>query len=260
MNDILEDISGVVGHIYKITNTKNNKHYVGQAMSHRKNLGKYKPFGYEGRFRDHISEANSNTKLGSRYLNNAFRLYGNDVFNVVLLKICPLEEIDKWEQHYIMELNTLYPNGYNLTSGGRGGRYLAVGRKDIDTPVLNDAGPRGGCQYRTETTRELISKGIQTALKTESARKCLMKRSQQQHNKQKIERFRGSSIDMSNLEQYISTKHIDGHLAAIVKVDGKKASFVGKYETIESLQERAREFLKEINTAGATSSNCSGSP
>ena len=66
MNDILKDISGVVGHIYKITNTKDNKHYVGQAMSHRKNLGKYKPFGYEGRFRDHISEANSNTKLGSR--------------------------------------------------------------------------------------------------------------------------------------------------------------------------------------------------
>ena len=87
-----------------------------------------------------------------------------------------------------------------------------------------------------------------------------MKRSQQQHNKQKIERFRGSTIDMSNLEQYISTKHIDGHLAAIVKVDGKKASFVGKYETIEGLQERAREFLKEINSAGATSSNCSGSP
>ena len=259
MNDILKDISGVVGHIYKITNTKDNKHYVGQAMSHRKNLGKYKPFGYEGRFRDHISEAKNNTKLGCRYLNNAIRLYGSDVFSVVLLKICPLEEIDKWEQHYIAELNTLYPTGYNLTSGGHSARFVA-GRNEIHMPDREPFGVRGGCQYRTETTRGLISKGIQTALKTESARKCLMKRSQQQHNKQKIERFRGSNIDMSNLEQYISTKHIDGHLAAIVKVDGKKASFVGRYETIESLQERAKEFLKEINSADATSSNCSGSP
>lgn len=75
-----------------------------------------------------------------------------------------------------------------------------------------------------------------------------MKRTQIQHNKQKIERFRGLTIDMTNLEQYISTKHIAGHLAAIVKVDDKKASFVGKYETIETLKERARTFLKEINS------------
>ena len=258
MTDILEDISGVIGHIYKITNTKNNKNYVGQAVGHRKNKGKYKPFGYEGRFRDHISEANCNTKLGCRYLNNAIRLYGKDVFTVILLKTCPLEEMDKWEQHYIAELNTLYPNGYNLTKGGK--TILKTVTNDVSTPILTPVGPRGGCKHRTTATRELISKGIKAALKSDSVRKIRMKKTQTQHIKQKIERFRGSIIDISNLEQYISTKHIDGHLAAIVKVDGKKASFVGKYETIESLKERARMFLREINTAFATSSNCSGSP
>ena len=259
MTDTLIDISSIVGYIYKITNTKNNKNYVGQAVSHRKNKGKYKPFGYEGRFRDHISEARCNTKLGCRYLNSAIRLYGNDAFTVVLLKTCPVEEMDKWEQHYIAELNTLYPNGYNLTYGGRSARYVPE-RKNIDMPTLSIAGTRGGCKHRTTATRELISKGIKEALKSDSVRKIRMKKTQTQHIKQKIERFRGSIIDISNLEQYISTKHIDGHLAAIVKVDGKKASFVGKYETIESLKERARMFLREINTAFATSSNCSGSP
>jgi len=260
MDGILEDISGVIGHIYKITNTLNNKYYVGQAMSHRKNKGKYKPFGYQGRFQDHISEAKCNTKLGSRYLNNAIRLYGKDVFAVVMLKTCPLEEMDHWEQHYIAELNTLYPNGYNLTSGGRAGRYLATGRKAIDTATTNLPGARGGCVCRTEATRELISKGIQKALKTEDARESLMKRAQIQHSKQKLERFRGVSIDTKNLDQYISSKHIDGHLAATVNVNGKKARFVGKYETLETLQERAREFLREISEAFATPSNCSGSP
>jgi len=247
MDVILENITGVVGHIYKITNTKNNKHYVGQAVSHRKNKGKYKPFGYEGRFRDHISEAKCTTKQGCRYLNNAFRLYGKDVFSVILLKTCPREEMDKWEQHYIAELNTLYPNGYNLTKGGKGFRYEAV-TNDVTTPTLTLAGPRGGCKNRTKATRELISKGIKSTLSKDSVRKSIMKRTQQQHTKQKTERFRGSTIDVTNLEQYISTKHIDGHLAAIVKVDGKKASFVGKYETIETLKERARTFLKEINS------------
>ena len=168
--------------------------------------------------------------------------------------------MDHWEQHYITEVNTLYPNGYNLTSGGRAGRYLATGRKTIDTTATNLPGARGGCVCRTEATRELISKGIQNALNTEDARESLMKRAQAQHSKQKLERFRDSSIDTKNLDQYISSKHINGHLAAIVNVNGKKASFVGKYETLDNLQERAREFLREISKTFATPSNCSGSP
>jgi hypothetical protein len=259
MNEILEDISGVVGCIYKITNTQNNKYYIGQAMSHRKNRGKYRPFGHEGRFRDHISEALCNTKKKQcRYLNNAIRLYGKDVFSVMLLKICPLEDIDRWEQHYIEEINTYYPNGYNLTKGGK--TILKAVTNDVITPSLNPVGSRGGCVCRTEVTRELISKGIKKALESDSARETLMKRSQHQHNKQKIERFRGLSIDTENLGQYLSSKHIDGHLAVIVKVGDKKASFVGKYETLETLEERAKEFLREINKTFATSSNCSGSP
>ena len=40
----------------------NNKIYVGQAVTHRLNKNKYRYFGYEGRFKDHISEAINNTK------------------------------------------------------------------------------------------------------------------------------------------------------------------------------------------------------
>ena len=258
MDEILEDISGVKGHIYKIINTATNKSYVGQAVSHRKNKGKYIPFGYQGRLKDHISEAMCNTKPGCRYLNNAIRLYGKDVFSVVLLKVCPIEEMDILEQHYIAEHNTYYPNGYNLTKGGKTG--FTADTKDVETTAVNPSGQRGGCVCRTEATRELISKGIQKALKTEDARESLMKRAQIQHSKQKLERFRGVLIDTKNLDQYISSKHIDGHLAAIVNVGGTKARFVGKYETLETLQGRAREFLREISEAFATPSNCSGSP
>ena len=50
----------VVGEIYKITNLITRKCYVGQTRSHRLNKNKYRPFGYMGRLKDHINEANTN--------------------------------------------------------------------------------------------------------------------------------------------------------------------------------------------------------
>lgn len=259
MNEILEDISGVIGHIYKILNTTTKMAYVGQAQSHRKNRGKYKLFGYEGRFRDHISEAICNTKKKQcRYLNNAIRSYGKEAFTVELLKTCSLGELDTWEQFYIKQQNTYYPNGYNLTEGGK--TMIKALTYTVDTLETNPPGKRGGCVCRTETTRELISKGIKGALQPADVRKDLMKRSQTQHSIQKLQRFRGISIDTKDLDKYLSTKRISGHPAIIVKVGDTEASFVGKYESLETLKERAKEFLKEVNNTFATSSNCSGSP
>jgi hypothetical protein len=143
MDGILEDISGVNGHIYKILNIATKKAYVGQAQSHRKNRGKYKPFGYEGRFRDHISEAICNTKKKQcRYLNNAIRSYGKDAFGVELLKTCPLGELDMWEQFYIEEQNTYYPNGYNLTKGGK--TMIKAMTNTVDALETSPPGKRGG--------------------------------------------------------------------------------------------------------------------
>ena len=74
MNEILNDSSNVLGHIYVITNLITKKQYVGQTVSHRKNRNKYRPFGFEGRFKDHISEALCNTKKKQcNYLNNSIR-------------------------------------------------------------------------------------------------------------------------------------------------------------------------------------------
>ena len=67
MNNILtiDEKDKIIGHIYKITNIIEQKHYIGQTRSHRLNKGKYRPFGYYGRFKDHISEAINNTKKKS---------------------------------------------------------------------------------------------------------------------------------------------------------------------------------------------------
>lgn len=122
MNDdkILElhEKDKIIGIIYKMTNTITNKNYVGQTRSHIKNRNKYRPFGYSKRFKDHISEAINNTKNNqSLYLNNSIRKYGKDVFTVELIEKCSVDDLDDREIYYILNMNTMSPNGYNLIEG-----------------------------------------------------------------------------------------------------------------------------------------------
>jgi len=242
----------VSGEIYIMINTKNNMKYVGQTVSHRKNRGVYKEFGSLGRFKDHISEAICNTKKKQcRYLNNAIRRDGADVFRYELLQSCSLDELDTMEQRFIEIHNTLYPNGYNLTRGGKVWRGL-VGA-DVDTLVTNKPRSRGGCEFRSEETRLRISEKLKASDKVRGEGR--MQQSQSQHMKTKIDKFREVAIDLLKIDTYIHERKD----CVVIRVDGKRiTSFVGKYESRAVLRERAVEFLKQV--VSAMPSNCSGTP
>ena len=122
----LEDSDKIKGEIYKITNTKEQKFYIGQTRTHRKNKNKYRLFGYIGRFKDHISEAINNTKKKQcTYLNNSIRI-DKEYFIVELLETCKINILDEREIYYIEKYNSIYPNGYNLTSGGKTTKYIKI--------------------------------------------------------------------------------------------------------------------------------------
>jgi group I intron endonuclease len=123
--------------IYKITNLSTGKIYVGQAVSHILNHKKYRPYGHEGRFRCHISEAFSTKKNQSHYLNNAIRKYGVEDFIVELIECCEVEKSDEREIHYIQELNCLFPNGYNLKNGGSVFTHSDESKKRLSIGVSN---------------------------------------------------------------------------------------------------------------------------
>ena len=115
---ILDDPTKRYCEIYKILNHTTGKIYVGQSVSHILNHKRYRPYGHEGRFRCHISEAFSTKKNQSHYLNNAIRKYGVEDFVVELIEYCEISNADERETYYIKELNSLFPNGYNLKNGG----------------------------------------------------------------------------------------------------------------------------------------------
>lgn len=126
----------VKGQIYLITNTVNDKKYVGQTRTHTLNHGKYRDFGYIKRFDAHISEAIRNVKRNQcTYLNTAIRKHGKDAFTVELLVGgCEPEELDALEAKYIDECESLHTSGkgYNLTKGGQfTARTTEASRKKI---------------------------------------------------------------------------------------------------------------------------------
>ena len=85
-----------MGYIYKITNTVNNKSYVGYTTNP------------QARWSDH------KYGRGNKVVHQAIKKYGLEKF---IFKVIAEDTVDN-EQQYINEHNTMYPNGYNLTEGG----------------------------------------------------------------------------------------------------------------------------------------------
>jgi group I intron endonuclease len=134
-NEILDDPEQRYCEIYKITNLTTGKIYVGQAVSHILNHKRYRPYGRDGRFKCHISEAFSTKKNQSHYLNNAIRKYGVAEFIVDLLEYCEIAEANEKEIHYINHYNSLYPSGYNLKNGGSVFTHSVESKKRVSNGV-----------------------------------------------------------------------------------------------------------------------------
>jgi hypothetical protein len=134
---ILENDKARYCEIYKITNQINQKIYIGQAVSHILNHKKYRPYGMEGRFRCHISEAFSSKKNQCHYLNNAIRKYGPENFTLHLLCNCKMEDADHIEKEEISKNNSLFPYGYNLNTGGKASSHTDESKKRVSKGVMN---------------------------------------------------------------------------------------------------------------------------
>ena len=99
------------GTIYCIENLETGKKYIGQTTRQ-----------LHERWREHCG--NSGTSVSPK-LKNSIKKYGKDCFCVEHLweGECSQAELDAKEIEFIETLETLHPNGYNLTKGGSGGRH-----------------------------------------------------------------------------------------------------------------------------------------
>lgn len=97
--------------IYKITNLKNGKVYVGQSID------------IKDRWSQHKNKAfNSNERGYNSAIHAAFRKYGIENFSFEIIEECVAEQLDEKEQFWIKKFNSLAPNGYNILPGGQKNR------------------------------------------------------------------------------------------------------------------------------------------
>jgi len=236
----------VVGQIYKMTNTTNGKVYIGQTRSHRLNHNKYRPFGYLGRFKDHIHEAFSSKKKQSKCLNSAIRKYSQDSFTCELIHTCDVDDLNEQEEQSIIEYNSKYPNGYNLTNGGKAftdvkGNFCW--REELPMPPKFSKP-----QPKSDYTKQLISERLKSALDNEECREKRMKLTQTQHLTKKYDLFKDVVIVDDDIDSYIRVIKNNTNNTEYIRIviDKKRTNFVGKHEPIDKIKERAKKFILDL--------------
>ncbi|MGM7635535.1 helix-turn-helix domain-containing protein [Bacillus sp. Hm123] len=96
----------MTGSIYLIRNFITGKCYIGQTIQNP-----------EDRFKQHLKLLKTNE---NQLISKAIRKYGEKSFEFTILESnIPEEKLNEKEIDYIQKLDTLYPNGYNLSEGGQ---------------------------------------------------------------------------------------------------------------------------------------------
>ena len=142
--------------IYKITNKKNGKIYIGQSWD------------VESRFYHHKRNAKKGKK---HHLYEAMRKYKIKNFDFEQIFICfpdviTQEELDQIEQYYIDAYDSMNPEkGYNKREGGRGGKHSEESKRKLSE--VNKG------KKLSEETRRKISEAHKGKKLSEETRKKL---------------------------------------------------------------------------------------
>lgn len=122
-------------YIYKITNKINGKIYIGQHKVPKEGEG----------FRRYMGKGIA--------IKEAINKYGKENFDKEIIEYIEDDEkhslVSEREIYWISKLNSLYPNGYNISKGGEGGCSKETARKIVETKKL-----RGTNRHSEETRRK----------------------------------------------------------------------------------------------------------
>lgn len=138
-----------IGRIYVIRNKINNKEYIGQTVQ-----------TLNARFSEHKHEAlvrNRGTAIC-----NSIRKHGIENFYIELIEDnISYKDLDDKEIYYIKEYNSVTPNGYNISHGGKGYRTEEERQRMSDRVKGNKNPMYGACGelnpfYKQKHTEETI--------------------------------------------------------------------------------------------------------
>lgn len=131
--------------IYLRTNTVNGMQYVGQTNDMNR--------------RERDWNCLKKQKYANYLLSKDREKYGLDKWESKVLKECDDSEGDYWERYYIKELNTKFPNGYNMGDGGKGafGVVHTEEQKNRQSQLMKGKTPWNKGKCHTEEAKKKMS-------------------------------------------------------------------------------------------------------
>lgn len=120
LNDIPED--EIIGSIYMIYNINNGMRYIGQTKDFKRRVAEYI------RYSNPNKEYNEHTRMSSMY--RIIQTEGIENFKIRRYYDCrTFEELAEKEHEFIIALNTVHPNGYNLNLNLEYHHYIKTNKK-----------------------------------------------------------------------------------------------------------------------------------
>jgi group I intron endonuclease len=139
--------------VYKITNTKNGKPYIGKTE-----------YSLEHRWHRHLSSARNGSKFR---FHSAIRKYGEDCWDLSVIETYQTEDenlINEKESHFINLFESDTKKGYNATSGGTGGWMLPRCSQEVQEEWRNNISVRttgsNNPNHSGYTDEQLIEVGV----------------------------------------------------------------------------------------------------
>lgn len=242
-----------MGYIYKITNSINGKIYVGVTVGPinvRWNRHKFNALHY------HDLDNHS----WNMPLYRSMRKYGVDKFIVELLEEVDNSEINEKERYWIRELNTISPNGYNVTIGGNvllgkenpvyGHKHSEEFKKRLSKMRVGERNPFYGKKHSEETKKIISEKGSgannwlfgkhqnEEAKQKMSAAK-MGKKASEETKKLMSEQRTGEGNAMYGKHHSEKTKRLLSNMFCTkhIKMFDKEHKFVQEFETMRDLYE-----------------------
>lgn len=218
--------------IYKTTNIKNNKSYIGQTMallSTRKSQ------------HNHIA---MKTKAKTA-IHRAIRKYGIENFKWNILCECDtINELNEMEKYYIKEYGTFSKYGYNMTSGGKNYIVSRKARKNMSEAKSGKNHPNYG-KHHLEEIRKKMSKSAVGKKKSkehkEKLRIAQTGRKYSEETKQKL-----SEMKMGHFVSVETRKKIgDVHKGKVVSDETRnkmRLAQTGSHHTEETKQKISKAF------------------
>jgi group I intron endonuclease len=221
-----------MGFIYLIENIINNKKYIGQTV-----------VSVEKRFKQHCKKSSKKKSL----ITNSILKYGKENFKVT--KLLETDELDLMEIHFIEQLKTLSPNGYNLKDGGASGSPSEETRQKMRLQKLGKKASEESKLKRLQTWKENGYSPIPPRITKESAKKGGLTR--------RVKPIIRTCLTTGEIKEYDSLTSIkeDGFCSTNVsfccRYPNKRKSYLGfKWEYKDKKYVKNYESYKPRKTTG----------